>query len=452
MKANLKKQVLLFLVVLLIGGLGYGIYYISTLAPVITGYAAKNLASGVFVGNRTQESMEQNDLNFSFIKYNKNTVDFQNKEVISRFLWFSSKAVYVEGFGCTLLRDVDQETIKSRKFPTIEPDTIDASLTPWPAGDLLSDTLPKGINIEILNRALDSAFSNNVGSKGTYAVAVSYKNQLISERYQNGFTSKNRFLSWSMAKSFTNAIAGIMVKKGMLNIDEQVELQGRENTTGITFRNLMNMNSGLEWNEDYGNLSDVTLMLYKEKDMGTFSWTKKPLQKPDSVWYYSSGTTNIACKYIRQKFNSDDEYFKFPYTELFNKTGMRSIVWETDATGTLLGSSYLYASLRDYVRFGLLYLNNGVWFGNRILPENWVNISTTEVKGSNGKYGAFFWLNKSKSYPNVPDDMYFCQGHDGQFIYIIPSLKLVVVRVGFSKKGEFNAQKFLENVVKAVEN
>jgi CubicO group peptidase (beta-lactamase class C family) len=106
--------------------------------------------------------------------------------------------------------------------------------------------------------------------------------------------------------------------------------------------------------------------------------------------------------------------------------------------------------MRDYVRFGLLYLNNGNWLGNQILPEDWVAKTRQEAAGSKGQYGSFFWLNLSGDYPDVPRDLYMCRGHDGQYIYIIPSLQLVVVRTGFSKKGTFDLQAFLASVVKAV--
>jgi hypothetical protein len=255
-----------------------------------------------------------------------------------------------------------------------------------------------------------------------------------------------------MAKSFTNALVGIMVKKGLLNINAPADIPQWKNDkrSSITIENLMQMNTGLKWNEDYGNLSDVTVMLYEASDMAKFTYEKPLAYRPDSIWYYSSGATNIVSYLIRKKLNNDAEYYAFPRRELFNPTGMRSVIFETDASGTFAGSSYLYASMRDYVRFGLLYLNKGNWFGNQILPVDWVHKTIKPANGSNGKYGSFFWLNLSNLYPGVPCDMFFCDGHDGQFIYIIPSLQLVVVRTGFSKKGDFNFQKFLAEVVATI--
>jgi len=149
-------------------------------------------------------------------------------------------------------------------------------------------------------------------------------------------------------------------------------------------------------------------------------------------WYYSSGTSNIVSYLIRKQFSNDSLYYKFIHNELFNTIGMPDAVMEVDPTGTTVGSSYLYATLRDYARFGLLYLNDGVFNGIRVLPAGWVEYTTREASDSKGEYGAFFWLNKGKKFPSAPADMYSCAGHDGQKIFIIPSKELVVVVVGYS--------------------
>ena len=447
----MKKRILRIVGIIFLLALAGGIYYIHLLTPVITGYAAKNLASGVFVGNRTQESIESTDLNFSFIKFTNNTIDFEKKEVTSCFLWASSKAIYIEGFGCTLVRGNEAE-IRNRPYkivplPAINPDTV-----AWPAGDKLADTIPVDINQMMLNDVLVDAFDNREGNKGTFAVAIAYKNQLIAEKYKDGLSEKNRFLSWSMAKSFTHALVGIMVKKGLMDTKQPADIPvwKKDKRGAITIQNLMHMNSGLEWNENYGNLSDVTIMLHKSVDMADFTYNKPLVARPDSVWVYNSGATNIVSYLIRKKINNDAEYFAFPRRELFNPTGMRSAIFETDASGTFAGSSYVYASMRDYVRFGLLYLNKGNWLGQQILPEGWTDNAIEPANGSDGQYGSFFWLNESNDYPDVPKDLYMCRGHDGQYIYIVPSLELVVVRTGFSKKGDFDFPEFLASIVACI--
>lgn len=447
----MKKKVIKISGIIILLVLAGGIYYIHLLTPIITGYAAKNLASGIFVGNRTQESLEKNDLNFSFIKFTHNTVDYQKKEVTSRFLWATSKAIYINGFGCVLVRGNEDE-IRSRPYSIVPLTKENPDAIAWPAGDLLSDTIPQGIDLIKLNTALQYAFKDTVGCKGTFAVAIAYKDQLIAEKYAPGFSDKNRFLSWSMAKSFTQALVGILVKEGKLDIKKPANIAAWKNDarSKITIENLMHMNSGLEWNEDYGNLSDVTIMLHKEQDMAAYTYLKKSVLRPDSVWSYSSGATNVVSYLVRQAIGNDADYFAFPRKELFNPIGMRSAVFEVDPSGTFTGSSYLYASMRDYVRFGLLYLHKGNWLGQQILPEGWTDYTMQPAAGSNGEYGSFFWLNQSGDYPDVPSDLYMCRGHDGQYIYIVPSLDLVVVRTGFSKKGDFDYARFLGQIVAAI--
>lgn len=443
MKKKIFRISAIVLVLVLVGG----VYYINLLTPIITGYAAKNLASGIFLGNRTQESVENTDLNFSFIKFTSNTVDYDRKEVTSRFLWAKSKAIYIDGFGCVLVRG-DETEIRNRAYsrvalPAIQPDSV-----AWPAGDRLSDTIPAGVDMIKLNTALQKAFSGKENEKGTFAVAIAYKNQLIAEKYADGFSEKNRFLSWSMAKSFTQALVGILVKEGKMDIHKNIDLKewGQDQRANITIENLMHMNSGLEWNENYGNLSDVTVMLHKQTDFAKFTIQKPSVVSPDSLWVYNSGATNVVSSLIRKTIANDAAYYAFPREVLFNPIGMRSAVFEVDPSGTFVGSSYIYATMRDYVRFGLLYLNKGNWLGNQILPLGWTDYTVQPAAGSKGEYGSFFWLNQSNDYPNVPQDLFMCRGHDGQYIYIIPSLQLVVVRTGFSKKGDFDYAAFLASI------
>ncbi|MCE1156036.1 MAG: beta-lactamase family protein [Bacteroidales bacterium] len=450
MKRIILKSIVGALLLAIVGGL----YYIHLLTPVITGYAAKNLASGVFVAHRTQESMEQTDLNFSFIRFTSNTVDTVNKEVTSRFLWAESKAIYIDGFGCTLVRGFTEEEIRNRPYtrvelPATDPDTVD-----WPAGDRLADTVPGNVDRQQLNRALDRAFADTTGTQGTFAVAVAYRNQLIAERYRDGFSKQNRFLSWSMAKSITHALAGILVRKGQLDIHQPINLPEwqHDDRSQITLNHLMHMNAGQEWNENYGNLSDVTLMLHKSADMARFSMQKKSVAPPDSLWLYNSGATNIVSLQIRRIIDNDADYYAFPRRELFNPLGMRSAIFETDASGTFVGSSYVYASMRDYVRFGLLYLNKGNWLGNQLLPEGWTDQAMQPAGGSGGRYGSLFWLNRSGDYPDAPADLFMCRGHDGQYIYIIPSMQLVIVRTGFSKKEQFDYNAFVSSILKSIQH
>ncbi len=444
------KRIALAVLVALILGAGF---YLHLLMPVITGYAAKNLASAVFVAGRSQEAMEQEDLNFSFIALTNNTVDFEKREVESRFLWGKSKAIYVEGYGCTLVKDFSEEQIQSRPYPRIEvlPDGSDSIR--WPMGNAIEEPVPGLIDRDKLNLAITQAMSDTIPFKGTFALVVVYKGQPIAEVYRDDFSPNTKFLSWSMAKSVTNALVGLRVKDGKMAIDEPLAISEwqQDKRQDITLSNLLQMNSGLDWNENYGNLSDVTVMLHKVGDMGLYTQQKAYKYPADSVWMYSSGSTNLVCRELRKTFPDDQAYYAYPRQALFNRIGMTSAIFEVDASGTFVGSSYLYATMRDYARFALLYLYDGNWEGDQILPKGWVDYTTETANGSEGRYGSSFWLNRSGEYPDAPDDLFLCKGHDGQFICIIPSKELVVVRTGYSKKGEFDLNALLKGILKSLD-
>lgn len=449
---TLKKKLGIVFSAMILTALTAGLAVFSVLAPIITGYAAKNLASGIFVAGRSQENLEKEDLNFSFIKYTENKVDYDKKEVTSRFLFWSSKALYIDGFGCVLVRDYTEEQIRERAYPKFTDSYVNQDTLAWPAGDKIAGPAPEGIDMPALNAVVEEAFSDSLPFKGTFAVTVAYKNNLVCERYREDFSPDTRFLSWSVAKSFISALTGIRIGQGKLSLYEPAPVKEWQNDErkNISLANLLRMNTGLEWNEDYGSNSDVNIMLFKTGDYAKYSAAKKAALPPDSVFYYSSGSTNITSRILRDSFEDYQDYLAFPYKELFSKIGMHSVVFELDASGTFAGSSYLYATMRDYTRFGLLYMNGGLWNGERILPEGWTDFTWTPGKGSDNGYGAYFRVNKGKEYANLPEDVLSARGHDGQYIFIVPSKNLVVVRTGFSQKHSFNPELFLEKIVACI--
>lgn len=427
-----KKILYGLLIVIAAVFIGAGIY-LNSLLPIITGYAAKNLCSAIFISGRDASEVENLDLNFSFIKLTKNEVSKEDKSVTSRFLWGKSKAIYREGFGVTLLRDISEDELRKTVFPQdTDPNYLQDTI-PWPLGNMIPD-IATGIDLRKLNEISEKVIREDAYNGHVFAFLVMHKGIPVAESYKPEFNNRTRFLSWSMAKSFTNALVGIMVRDGRFDINKPVKLDAWKNDerSSITLNNLMQMESGLKWNEDYGNKSDVTVMLHCESDMGKYAF-EKPLEFPVGThWYYSSGTTNIVDDIIQNQFNNVSDYYAFAEKELFNKIGMPDAVFEVDPSGTIVGSSYLYATARDYVRFAMLYMNDGVFNGSRILPEGWVKYSTTEAPDSKGQYGAFFWLNRSKKIPSAPEDTFSCNGHNGQFIFMIPSKELAVVILGYS--------------------
>jgi CubicO group peptidase (beta-lactamase class C family) len=393
------------------------------------------------------------DLHFSFIKYTHNEVDFQDSSVTSSFLWGKSKAIYRQGFGSTLLRGVSESELRQVVFPALHPEYNQDTIA-WPLGNLISDTLRKE-QYNDLEEITGALMDEDAYGGHAFAFMVLHHGIPVAEAYQPQFTSKTRFASWSIAKSFTNTLAGIMVKEGYWDINQTIGLPewSKDERKNITYNNLMQAESGLLWNEDYGNRSDVTMMLYGEKDFARFVFNQ-PLEAPvGSKWYYSSGNPNVVTFQMRKTLNNDLKYYQFPAEKLFNKIGMPDAVFEVDASGNFVGSSYLYATARDYARYGLLHLRNGVFNGEQILPENWVSYSTTAAKHSQGQYGSLFWLNQSGEFPSAPKDMFCCKGYDGQRIFMIPSKDLVVVVLGFSHKPDhvMNCDALLKDILEAIQ-
>lgn len=446
MKIRIKTLLFWLLVIIL----AVGIWYAWPRLPIITGYAAKNMCSGIFLSERTQEQIEQQELNFFPINLARNVVDMENRSVTSSLLGLVKRtAVYREGLGSVLVIGYDEEILKNQTltnnafFPE-NPDTV-----PWPLGDRIADTVPAGLDREKLAEVVNGIFDRpGEDLKKTFSAIVVYKGQLVAEQYTEGVTEATRLVSWSMAKSVTNALVGILVKEGKMKPDAPVGIPEWENDerSSVTLDHLMRMNSGLEWDEDYFDLSHVTKLLYMEPDMYAFAVESPLAHEPGTHWYYSSGSTNIICGLIRRTFDNDSDYHHFPRRALFNPTGMRSAVFETDPSGTFVGSSYIYATTRDWARFGLLYLNNGVFAGDTLLPEGWVEYTCRPTEGSGGQYGAMFWLNRSGEFTDVPEDMLFADGFKGQRIFILPSHDLVVVRMGYSSETvDFN--RFLADIL-----
>lgn len=416
----MKKALRIVGALLLLAVIG-GCIYLDTLMPIITGYGAKNMASAVFVSGRDAATVKDLDLNFSFIKFDKFRIDYENRMVTSRFLWRKATAVYREGYGVTLLRGAKADDLPAFPLPP-EDDAVE----PLPAGD--------SAEVAALE-PIAKAFVDERSYNGhPFAFVVLHKGKVVAERYDEGIGPDTKLLSWSMGKSFTNALIGLMAADGMVDIDAPLNLPEWQNDgrKGITLHHLMQMQSGLDWNEDYGARSDVNLMLHCEPDMGLFAEEHPLAYEPGTHWYYSSGSTNIVMRALRSRFPSDEAFLAYLHGRLFAPLGIRNAYFEPDMSGTPVGSSYLYATARDYARFGQMYLEDGCVAGGRILPEGWVDYTVTPASDSKGGYGAFFWLNRDKSIAEAPEDMFSCIGHDGQRIFIIPSKELVAVVLGYS--------------------
>ena len=434
-------------------------YIFITFPPVMAGMAAKTMCSCIFVSGREEQSVRDKELQVfpglssAGIKIN------EDSSVTATVIWKTSTAIFRKGLGCTLLAEQPEEEVRAQR-PILSPPPSGQDTIAWPMGDML-DSISTEVNQSLIQQALDDAF-NEVDPEAplnTDAVLVVYDGKIIAERYAEGFDKNSRLMGWSMTKSVTSALIGILVKDGKLDVDKAApvaEWQG-DDRSKITLNHLLQASSGLAWSESYFSpTADFHKMFIKSDDKGGFALSKELAHEPGTFFQYSSGTTNIISKIIRQTVG-DSAYYKFPTEKLFNKIGMNHMVMEPDASGTFVGSSYSFATARDWARFGLLYLNDGVWNGEAILPAGWVKYSTTPAPAADlGKYGAQWWLNAGdphnqqlRKYPDLPPDTYWADGFEEQYVMVIPSKKLVIVRIGVSHHG-FDIVKLVNSVIDAV--
>jgi CubicO group peptidase (beta-lactamase class C family) len=267
-----------------------------------------------------------------------------------------------------------------------------------------------------------------------------------------------------MTKTVTAALVGMQVADGKLSLQQDGFWPDKADPRAqITLAQLMAMSSGLRYNEGYGDVSDVTRMLYLEPDMASFT-AAQPLEgTPGSKWNYSSGTTVLLSRIWQRAAGGGADALSLPHNRLFAPLGMNSAVIEADARGNLVGSSYMYANTLDWARFGQFLLQDGVWQGKRILPEGFVQGMQQVAPASEGKYGqgqVWRWgpFSDIPGEPNpdtpyhLPADTYWMLGHDGQSIAIVPSQQLVVVRLGLTPyQLNYKPQALLAKVVNAVQ-
>jgi len=445
--------VLLAIVVILLVVLVGGYFYMLPTFKVATGYTAKVVCSNHYLtGQSIETAMSELPSNplVPFLRVKP------EEDGLSATLWgwaAKQKAIYRPGLGCTLLAGKGPFETSLPNFPPPAPP--DPNL-PWPEGEIV-DYEP----IPALEAVLDEAFSepNPENPRRTRAIVVVEDGRIIAERYADGYGKDTPFLGWSMTKSVTHALLGILVKEGLLDIHAPAPVpewtSPDDPRHAITTDQLIRMSSGLEFNEDYADLSTgVTQMLYNTSDMAAYAANMPLVAPPDTVWNYSSGTANILSRIIRDLVGGGvTDYWAFPQEALFHRIDVNSAVLEPDASGTFVGSSYMYATARDWARFGLLYLQDGVWGDDRILPEGWVDYARTPTPPSQGQYGGLWWLNRgsgdSKEWEGVPEDAYAAEGHDGQYVVVVPSRNMVIVRLGVSRNGAWDETAFLQDVLAA---
>lgn len=427
------------------------IYFGYTAYPkldLISGFSAKSMASGHFIDLRSQEMIEEGDNDIEMITLAENKIDENGKFATASVYGLKErKAIYREGLGATLIND---DFDISKRYEVPKRIKLKNNL-PFPYGNIEpKDSIFANIDYAKLEKAVANAFDKKGElNKRTRSVLVIYKDKIIAEKYDTGFDKYSKILGWSMTKSITATLFGVLQKQGKIDINKPAPIAEWTNDerAKITINDLLHMNSGLEWEEDYTKISDVTQMLFLDADMSKSQIDKPLAGKTNATWNYSSGTTNLLSGILRKQFKTHQEYLDFWYSDLIDKIGMTSMLVETDMAGNYVGSSYSWATTRDWAKFGLLYLHKGNWNGEQLFDESWATYVAAPTNGSNGKYGAHFWLNAGGKFPDVPKDMFYCSGYQGQMIAIFPSQDLVIVRMGLKEDPEFDFNGLLSKVV-----
>jgi len=416
--------------------------------------AAHHICSGLWVVGRSykrtpEEVVAQDIAPFKFFGWEPDfeyKVDHQRRMVTVTAPGAPPRtAKYNDDQGTTILPPGEKDVYyKPVPVPRGLPD---AATQPWPNGDVgATEPIPDGVDAEAVAAALDWAMEQK--KQNTRAFVVAYRGKIIGERYAPGWTKDTPQIGWSQGKSITAALVGVLVQRGLLKLDQPAPVKewqaDGDPRRQILVRDLLRMSSGLDFiNLGLGGPPAFTtknehMRVYFDS-LNVFEHAvNQPLEiPPNTQCRYRNSDPLTLGKIIRDTVEAQgEEYLTFPQRALFDRIGARNYVLETDAWGNFILSGYDYGSARDWVRFGLLHLWDGVWQGERILPEGWTEfISTPAPADPTEKYGGLFWLNRPSTMDQVPKDAYWSAGFMGQVTLVIPSRDLVVVRMGPSPGG-----------------
>lgn len=426
------------------------------LLKVGDGYAAKIACSNVFLAERDPKEVLAEDIQapgHPLLKFVSVSVDRAEQSVTARIFGFAApgRAVYRPGYGCT---NGQQGAFQALASPTAEsgrtpaaPNTHQTDAN-WPVGSRAE--IDPAIQAIIEDPALAGA--------GMRAIAVVRDGRLVAERYGAGFGRDTPLLGWSMTKTVTAALVGLRIGEGRMDPQQKnllPEWSGDERAE-IKLADLLAMQSGLVFDEEYGDVTDVTRMLFLESDMAGFAASKPLEAAPGLQFRYSSGTSSILSRLWMRSFDDPAAALAYPRQALFGPLGMTSAVVETDASGTFVGSSYMYATAQDWARFAQFLLDGGRWKGRALLPEGYVTFMRTPSRASGGDYGsAQVWLTANgigAGEGNFPADSFWMLGHDGQAIMIVPSLRLAVIRLGLTPWIDgYNVQALNARIIDALD-
>ena len=415
---------------------------------------AKLLCSGVFVVGREPEEFIANDLQetdwFDWDTVDL-TIDRSSRHVTLAARGITRTAVFNDRQGCTIIPRGDT----GLHFTPVnfEPNLPDAATTPWPMGDLEPDNPPPSVDRNALEAAFDRALDDAAlpVPQMTRSLVVVHGGRVVGERYAEGMGPGTRQVSWSSGKSITSALIGILVGEGVFNVDDPAPVaewrEPDDPRAEITIAHLLRMSSGLKFvrhlKEDDRYLSasnDHNMIYHGAIDVFRHS-IERPLEyPPNTVWRYHNCDPLTLGAIVRRTVEArGEEYLTFPQRALFDKIGIRDHILEVDPWGNFVMTGFDYGTGRDWARFGLLHLWDGVWkpTGEQILPAGWVDTIRTPAPADDTLgYGGQFWLNAGGRHPNIPRDAFWAAGAWGQLTMVIPSRDTVIVRLGHTRDSE----------------
>jgi len=412
-------------------------------ASTATGFVSHQLCSAVFVAKQDPEHYYRQAVEpmagpMSFLMHH--TIDRDRAEVRATIVGMAeSRAAYRPPYGCVNSTDgLPAATLAPPRPATPGAPLLAAIATAEP----VAPTDPS------LRQALDHAFDESPPGplRQTHAVVVVHRDRVIAERYAAGIGVQTPLAGWSATKSVTNALLGILVRQGRLDMNAPAAIAGwsdpRDPRHAITPDQLLRMTSGLDAGQSLnaGSPFDpAAQMLFVEHDMAAFAARAPLAHEPGTHFTYTDPSTLLLSRLVRDLAGGDAaRTYAFAHRELFDKLGMRDVTFEFDGAGTPIGGSHLWAPARDWARLGLLYLHDGVVGGERILPAGWVDYSARQTVGAEYVgYGAGFWTNRGSGYgagyrvaAGMPANAFMARGSHGQYVVIVPSHELVIVRLG----------------------
>ena len=375
------------------------------------------------------------------------------------------RATFREGIGCVILApDQTFEDIDSLPILELPPPPGDPATIAWPDGDLVADrSVPAGVDAVALQAASDWAFDRESPEQVTLSLMVVHHGRIIHERYAPGVDMTTRTRTWSTAKSIAVTLFGMLVDQGRMKLDAPLGFDWfprasspeSDPRNAITLRHVLNMSSGLDTIDNAGReyATGSGLSYWAGASSVRGARRRALIRKPGTNWDYENYDTLLAVYAMKLALGDDQTYREFPRRALLDKIGMRNTLVSTDRFGDFILSSQVYTNARDLARFGLLYLQRGVWNGERLLSEEWIDFVRTPAPATaerGNQYGGQWWLVPDNR-NDVPKDAYSTSGNRGQYVVVVPSHNLVIVRRGldYGRQG-FNRWSLTREVLRAI--